>query len=550
MADTKIDLLSAIGSVAGTENIPVSKAGVDGRMTPAQIDTYISSTTKTLTNKTLTAPVISSPTGLVKADVGLGNVANVDTTNAANISSGALPAGRLPALTGDVTTSIGTVATTLANIPSGVPAAGSVLVTAIAAPSTPAAGKASIYVDSTSKNFAVKNDAGTVNHGVQTKSAVGNNFLTAIADDGTVSSAQPAFTNLSGSVAAGQMPALTGDITSSAGTVATTLATNIVTNSKAAQMAANTIKGNNTGSTANAADLTATQTTAMLNAMVGDSGSGGTKGLVPAPATGDATKFLKGDGTWGSPSGSGDFSSNTSTSVDSEIVLFSGTGGKTGKRATGTGVAHLTSGVLSVSNVNLASEVTGNLPVANLNSGTSASSSTFWRGDGTWAAASGGAGTLTYAQLDVATSEPPASNYAALNTINSISVLQFDDTTNWSSVWVRVYPNAGTLASGVIIKIKWSIAATSGNVVWGAQVEDTENAAITSDNFGTAVETTTAANGTANKPSVTSISIPAANLGSLAAGRIYRVKIYRNAASGSDTATGLASLIGAELQGT
>jgi hypothetical protein len=61
-----------------------------------------------------------------------------------------------------------------------------------------------------------------------------------------------------------------------------------------------------------------------------------------------ATTYWRGDGVWASIAAGGDVSSNTIVSIDSELVLFSGTGGKTIKRATLSGIALLTSGVLSV----------------------------------------------------------------------------------------------------------------------------------------------------------------------------------------------------------
>lgn len=54
-------------------------------------------------------------------------------------------------------------------------------------------------------------------------------------------------------------------------------------------------------------NLSAADATATLNVFAGDSGSGGVKGVVPAPAAGDAAagKYLKADGTWEVPPAGG-----------------------------------------------------------------------------------------------------------------------------------------------------------------------------------------------------------------------------------------------------
>lgn len=59
-----------------------------------------------------------------------------------------------------------------------------------------------------------------------------------------------------------------------------------------------TILGRTTAGTGEVERLTVTQATALLNAVVGDSGAGGVKGLAPATVAGDKRKVLTGAGTW------------------------------------------------------------------------------------------------------------------------------------------------------------------------------------------------------------------------------------------------------------
>lgn len=142
---------------------------------------------------------------------------------------------------------------------------------------------------------------------------------------GTLATQSGTFSGTSSGTNTGdQTITLTGDVTGTgAGSFAATIASSAVTLAKMANMATASLIGRNTAGTGSPEVLSATTATALLNAVVGDSGSGGTKGLVPAPAAGDAaaSKFLKADGTWAVASGGlSNFTESTGTG-DTQVFV-------------------------------------------------------------------------------------------------------------------------------------------------------------------------------------------------------------------------------------
>ena len=119
----------------------------------------------------------------------------------------------------------------------------------------------------------------------------------------------------------GAFTGLTGDIGASNNGV-TTIATNVVTNTKLALMPTLTVKGNNTGGSANPLDLTMTQLNVMLPSVVGSTPTvAGTKGLIPAAGVTDINKVFKGCGMYGSTIPIW----GASTSYNTDDVIYDGT---------------------------------------------------------------------------------------------------------------------------------------------------------------------------------------------------------------------------------
>lgn len=92
-----------------------------------------------------------------------------------------------------------------------------------------------------------------------------------------------------------------------AGAVLGTIPDGTLTNPKFAAMPAGTVKANLDGAAGPPTDATLAALTAQLPAFAGDAGSGGVKGLVPAPEAGDAAsgKVLGAGGGWVTQSGGG-----------------------------------------------------------------------------------------------------------------------------------------------------------------------------------------------------------------------------------------------------
>ncbi len=139
----------------------------------------------TITGVTATAPVVSSG----------GTAPNITLGTDATLAVVSSLLGRA-AVSGDVSIPAGVNVATLLDVPNATPVLGSELFTNVPAPATPASGKSSCFVDSTSLNYTCENASGTFTNMVIPGPVPTNHFMTGVSATGVVASAQPTETDV------------------------------------------------------------------------------------------------------------------------------------------------------------------------------------------------------------------------------------------------------------------------------------------------------------------------------------------------------------------
>ena len=146
---------------------------------------------------------------------------------------------------------------------------------------------------------------------------------------------------------------------------------------------------------------------------------------------------------------------------------------------------------------------------------------------------------------------PPASAAAIPDTRNAHPVLDFNADADRSAVFPGLMPR-NYAGGGVQVILHWmATTATTGDVKWDVQWEQSTGQDIDSDGFAAAQTATATTHGTSGIATETTIAFTnGAQMDSVVAGNAYRLKVTRDADAAGDTMLNDAELFRVEVRET
>lgn len=149
--------------------------------------------------------------------------------------------------------------------------------------------------------------------------------------------------------------------------------------------------------------------------------------------------------------------------------------------------------------------------------------------------------------------EPPASAFATLDVRNAHPVLDFDAAADESAVFTAIMPRAYA-GGGVTVYLHLTDTndtTTAHKSYWDVAFERLTAQDLDADSFAAAQSGNVSPNGTSGIPVVLSIAFTdGAQMDSVAAGELFRLKVTRDANNGSDDWANDAELLAVEIKET